>query len=190
MKKTIITLSALFICFFAMAQEDANKNDYRFFEDGNSYWTVDATFGVIAGWDSKSDVDRLGDQVNIGLTIGAARTFASNLFASASVSFSVAESTGLWHNPVDYFSVNLEGGYKFKTSGNLVPFIALGANYLNAPNTIADSKSSIAFTPSAGANLWFNNSTFGLTTKFGYRIASDEYMGSHRYLTIGVVKKL
>lgn len=189
MKKTIITLSALFISFFAMAQDDANKNEYSFFEDGNSYWTVDATFGVIAGWDGQSDVERLGDQVNVGLTIGAARTFESNLFTSASVSFSVAESTGLWDNPLEYLSVNLEGGYKFKTGTFFVPFVALGANYLNAPNTIANSKSSIAINPSAGVNAWFKNSTFGLTTKFGYRIASDDYMGSHRYLTVGIIKK-
>lgn len=188
MKKTIITLSALFISFIALAQE-TYKEEGRFFEKGNSYWTVDATFGVIAGWDAESDVQRLGDKVNVGVTLGVARTFESNFFASASTSFSVAKETSLWSNPVDYFSINLEGGYKFKTGTFFVPFVALGVNYLNAPNTIANSKSSFAFNPSAGVNAWIKNSTWGFTTKFGYRIASDDYMGSHRYLTVGIIKK-
>lgn len=188
MKKTIITLSVLFIGFVTFAQ-DASKKENQFFEEGNSYWTADATFGVIAGWDAEQDVLKMGDEVNVGVTLGVARTFESNLFTAASVSFSVAESTGLWDNPLDYLAINLEGGYKFKTSGNFVPFIALGASYINAPNTIANSKSSIAINPSAGVNLWFSKSNWGATTKFGYRVASNEFMGNHRYLTIGVIRK-
>ncbi|QTD36769.1 hypothetical protein JL193_11575 [Polaribacter batillariae] len=189
MKKTIITTCAFLMSLLAVAQADGNKNDARFFEKGNSYWTVDATFGVIAGWDQKADVDRLGDMVNVGLTVGVARTFKSNFFTAASASFSVAKETGLWSNPVNYFSANLEGGYKFKTGTFFVPFVALGANYIKAPNTIANSKDSFAFNPSAGINAWFKNSSFGVTAKFGYRFASEKYMGTHRYLTVGIIKK-
>ncbi|MCI2228270.1 hypothetical protein MC378_03755 [Polaribacter sp. MSW13] len=136
-----------------------------------------------------SHVDKMGDRVNVGLSIGVARTFESNLFASTSVAFSVGKETGLWDNPIDYLSVNLEGGYKFKTGTFFVPFLAIGGSYINAPNTIANSKSSIAITPSAGFNMWFKNSSYGFTTKFGYKLVSNDYMETHKYLTIGIIKK-
>lgn len=196
MKKTIITTLLIFISLFANAQDDTNIKDdtsdqleNSFFEKGNAYWAADATFGIIATWSKEADIERLKEGTNVGVTLGVSRTFESNLFTSASVSFSVAESTGLWENPLDYFAVNLEGGYKFKTGTLFVPFLAIGANFINAPNTIVDSKSSIAFSPSAGANFWIKNSTFGVTTKFGYKIASDDYMGSHSFLTVGIIKK-
>lgn len=196
MKKTIITLSAIFFSFLVMAQKNSTKKDYNFFNDGHSYWTIDATFGVIAGWDEQAYTDnnilyteKIGDQVNVGLTIGATKTFESNFYASTSVAFSVAKETGLWDNPLNYLAINLDGGYKFKTGTFFVPFLALGGSYINAPNTIANSNSSIAFTPSAGFNMWFKNSSLGFTTKFGYRLVSNEFMETHKYLTVGLIKK-
>ncbi|MCI2228269.1 hypothetical protein MC378_03750 [Polaribacter sp. MSW13] len=57
MKRIIITLSVLFFSFLVTAQENTIDNDYTFFKDGNSYWTVDATYGVIAGWDAETFTD-------------------------------------------------------------------------------------------------------------------------------------
>jgi len=169
-----------------VAQE---KGDNKFFDPGNRYWTTDVSFGVIAGWENK-DVDKMGDQINVGLSLGLTRTFESNLFASVGASVSFLEETELWDNPLDYFSINIEGGYQFRTGAPIIPYVALGASYINAPNTIADSKSSLSFNPSAGLIMWFKNSKLAMTVRYGLKLASNDYMETHKQLMIGLSYRL
>jgi hypothetical protein len=191
MKKIKYNLILLFslVAIFTTSAQEKNDETTDFFKSGHSYWTAEASFGVIAAWDSESSAQTIGDKINVGLTLGISRTFESNWFVSTGASFSVGKENSLWSNPLNYFSANLEGGYQLKTETSFVPFLALGVSYINAPNTIVNSESTVTINPTAGFSWWFKNSSYGLLTKLGYKLGNKENMPSHQFLTIGLTKK-
>ncbi|MCL7753302.1 outer membrane beta-barrel protein [Polaribacter sp. Z022] len=188
MKKTIITLSAVLFSFLAMAQERERSFDLH---TGN--WEIAALFGSI-NFDNTATVN-VQDNINIGFTVEGTRKFKNNLFLNAGVSFSSGKELGeLYENPLTYFSVNADVGYRFKlkeiTKPFVVPYVAIGGSYINAANTLPNADSSYSINTTVGFIFWLNQSNFGLTIRDTYKFVESDYMVNHNQILVGLRYKL
>mgnify|MGYP005996482761 FL=1 len=183
MKKTIITVCALFIGLVAMAQN----------ADRDHKWEIGALFGSI-NFDNTATVN-VQDNINVGFTVEATRKFENNLFLNAGVSFSSGKELGeLYENPLTYFSANADVGYRFKlkeiTKPFMVPYIAVGGSYINAANTLPNAESSYSLNTTVGFIWWLNQSNWGLTIRDTYKFVNSDYMVNHNQILVGVRYKL
>lgn len=187
--KFLLIAVIAFLIPSAVSGQEKDETGSFLASNGESYWSVDVGFGLVAGFE-ESNQAKIGDKVNIGASLAIMRTFQSNLFLSSGITFSTIEDSGLWENPLDYFSVNLEGGYKIDTNSPFMPFLSIGGSYISAPNTIENSKAAYALSTSVGALMWFKNSKFAISSKWTYKMVNSNYMAPHSQLLFGIVRML
>ena len=179
----MITVCALFLGLVAIAQNA--ERDHK--------WELAALFGSI-NFDNTATVN-VQDNINVGFTLEGTRKFENNLFLNAGVSFSSGKELGeLYENPLTYFSVNADVGYRFRLveipKPFMVPYVAVGASYINAANTLPNAESSYSINATLGFIFWLNQSNWGLTIRDTYKFVNSDYMVNHNQILVGVRYKL
>ncbi|MFY0602725.1 MAG: outer membrane beta-barrel protein [Flavobacteriaceae bacterium] len=171
------------------AQKSKHQNSKKVKKDT---WTIDVDFGATKLSEDEPTYSLLKDNVNVGFNVGATRTFENNLFVSAGVTFSVLKNGpfDLWENPMDYFSVNADVGYKFKSDALTEPYLAIGTSFISAVNTIPNAESSFSINFTGGFIFWLRDSNYGIVIQNTYKSVSSDYMVSHNRVTLGVRYRL
>lgn len=152
----------------------------------DGYWNLETRFGTI----TFNNAEFIGDKTNVGLDVEVARTFTNRVFVASSITFSTLRSTTLWENPLEYFSANLDLGYKFDTGGLSDVYIAAGGSYISAANTVPNSESTFSFNLTAGAIFWLRDSKLGISIRNTYKTVSNAFMRPHNRFAIGMAYKL
>ncbi|WP_435415098.1 hypothetical protein [Polaribacter aestuariivivens] len=183
MIKQLSTIIVLFMSILIYAQ-GSDKDTYKGHKDR---WEV---FGAIysINFDNTASVN-VQDNINIGLQVGVSRAFKNNFFLAAGANISTIRNAGLWENPVDYISFNVEGGYRIQTGGLTEGVIAIGSSYINAINTLPDAESSFSANIKGGFIFWLNDSNWGLTIADTYKFVNSDFMVSHNQITVGTIYK-
>jgi hypothetical protein len=168
----------------------AQKQDMKIKSDA---WTADINFGATKLSERNPTYTNLQDNVNVGFDVGITKTFSNNIYLSSGVTFSFLKDApwGFWENPLNYFSVNADLGYKFDLDGKLTePYLAIGGSYISAPNTIANSSSTFSLNFTGGFIFWLRNSNYGLVIQNTFKNVNDENMVPHNRFTVGVRYRL
>lgn len=150
-KRTLIVLLLLTVGSNAMAQQDKQSNTVK--EDT---WTLDIGFGSTRLFKNEPTHTNLQDNIMVGVDLGVSYTFSSGLYGAVSTTFNTFKQGpfDLWENPLQYFSLNLDLGYKFDTGGLTEPYLAVGTSFIGAPNTIDGSSSSFSVNLTGGFLFW------------------------------------
>lgn len=184
MIKQVSTCIAFFMSIIIFAQS-SEKDTYKGHK-GN--WEVAGTIYSI-NFDNTATVN-VQDNINIGLQVGVVRNFKNNLFLGASINTSTIKNAGLWENPVNYLSFNLQGGIKIPTGGLTEGILAVGSSYISAINTLPNAKSSFSGNITGGFIFWLRNSNWGLTLQDTYKFVNSDYMVNHNQILVGIRYKL
>lgn len=179
MNLRILVLAFMCISFQAFSQA---------WKASESKLNVTADFGSTK-FNNTASTD-VGDNINVGLSLGVTRVFENNLYVSSGVTFSTFKSTEFWVNSLDYFSVNANVGYQFNTGRLTVPYLALGTSFIKAVDAIPNASNSFSFNVTGGFVFWLKDSKYGLTMQNTYKFASSDSMVSHNQITFGVAYKL
>jgi hypothetical protein len=177
-KKILILVGFICVSYIGTAQKLA----------GDSKWNISTTLGSIQFFNT-SELN-VRDRVNVGLSLEATRVFDNNLFVSAGTTFSTLKNIFLWENTLNYFSIDLYGGYVFKFDGLSEFTLATGTSFISAPNTIPDGNSSFSFNVSGGFIFWLNDSNFGIIIRNTYKSAIANNFVSHNRFSLGLAYKL
>lgn len=173
--------------------------------------SVEANFGMINLWDDYETTDLLRDNVNIGIDVCITKGFGEHFYLSSGFTKSIIEEgiIELWDNPLDYFSINTDIGYKiiFKKKKEIQPYISIGASYISAtlrdkefvptkPSTqpsaltVGETNNTMSFNATAGVVYWLKESKVGLCLDLDLRIVDNEHMVPHNRTALGVKYKL
>ena len=187
MKKIICTLQLVLFGFCAMAQSEHNTKD-----NAANKWEASVALGTINFKNSESLT--VGDNINVGLTFEGLYKFDNNMFLSGGTTFSVIKNfEGLWQNTLNYFSINANAGYRFKTVTKtepfIVPYVAVGTSFINAANTITNAKASVSANFTWGAIIKMKDAKWGMTIQNTYKAVNSASMVNHNQFTLGAAYK-
>ncbi len=177
-KKVLILIGFMCMGYIGTAQRFASENE----------WNISTTFGATKLFNT-SELN-VGDNVNAGLSLEVTRVFDTNFFVSAGTTFSALNSTFLYDNPLNYFSMDLYGGYKIDSEGLTDYSLAIGTSFISAPNTVPNGNSSFSLNFSAGATFWLNHSDYGIIVRNTYKAALGDNFVSHNRFSLGLAYKL
>lgn len=177
-KKNLILIVFLLIGYVGASQENGK----------DSKWDVSATLGATKLYNNSTL--NTGDNVNVGLSLEATRLFDNHLFVSAGTTFSTLKSTFLWDNPLNYFSIDLYGGYRFDSTGLTDYSLAVGTSYISAPYTVLNGSGSFSLNFSGGFIFWLRDSNYGIILRNTYKASMDDNFVSHNRFSMGLAYKI
>lgn len=157
----------------------------------NTEWTADLNFGNTLFEQNKAVAIGLNEKNNVGFDIGLTCHFHQGIFISSSVTFSfLDEFQGIWENPLNYLSVDLNGGYTFNKKNQIQPFLGIGFGYIQEPNIISNAdEGAISFNTMAGLTYWIPYTNIGIAGQYTFKSVNNDFMVSHHRYVLGVKYK-
>lgn len=190
--KLFLTLFFTFFITFTFSQlEDSKITQDSLPKHHKEKWVLLVDYGTIRLQEKEPTFSKLKEKTLVGFDIGVTRNFKNNLYLSSSITFSVfKEVPDFYRNEFNYFSANLDLGYKFKSKSLTEPYFAIGTSLINAPATIADSNSSFSLNFTGGVIFWLRNPNYGLVIENTYKSVSTKDMVPHNRFTLGIRYKI
>lgn len=143
---------------------------------------------------NEADAPKIGQRYNVQFPrINASRDLFMGLSLDVAVTFNILKNIeGLISNAFDYVSFDAAVRYDFGLNeAVLVPYVGVGASYIEGASTVPNAESAISYNALGGATLWVTKG-FGFVGQATYKVVSSDAiaMVSHLQGSLGIVFNL